>query len=87
MLDCCFNDPSHAFSGGLERCLLYTDLSTLQSTNLGSHEDAIRCVEYCHDVGLVATGSWDKTVKLWDPRQRQIVGGSTEAQTVSWIIP
>lgn len=40
----------------------------------GTHEDAIRCVEYCPELGLVLTGSWDKTVKLWDPRQKHSVG-------------
>lgn len=74
MLDCCFADSGHSFSGGLDRALLHSDLATQQTTSLGCHDDAIRCVEYCPDVGLVATGSWDKTVKLWDPRQKQSVG-------------
>ena len=74
MLDCCFSDAGHAFSGGLDRSLLLSDLATQQSTNLGRHDDAIRCVEYCADVGVVATGSWDKTVKLWDHRQKLSVG-------------
>lgn len=74
-MDCCFADSGHAFSGGLDSTLLHSDLATQQSSNLGCHEDAIRCVEYCCDVGLVVTGSWDKTVKLWDPRQKQSVGG------------
>ncbi|CAI8013250.1 Mitotic checkpoint protein BUB3 [Geodia barretti] len=74
VLDCCFSDPSHAFSGGLDRRLLHSDLATQQSSSLGSHEDGIRCVEYCSEVGVVVTGSWDKTIKLWDPRQKQSVG-------------
>ena len=37
-------------------------------TNVGTHDAPIRCVEYCPDVNVVITGSWDSTVKLWDPR-------------------
>ena len=40
----------------------------------GYHEDAIRCVEYCPRLGIVVTGSWDRTVKLWDPRQKVSIG-------------
>ena len=74
VLDCCFADSSHSFSGGLDRTLFHVDLTTQQETTLGCHDDAIRCVEYCQDVGLAVTGSWDKTIKLWDPRQKHSVG-------------
>ena len=33
-----------------------------------------RCVEYCPRLGIVVTGSWDRTVKLWDPRQKVSIG-------------
>lgn len=35
---------------------------------MGTHEAPIKCVEYCPEVNVVITGSWDSTVKLWDPR-------------------
>ena len=35
---------------------------------MGTHNEAIRCVHYCPSVNLVITGSWDKFIKLWDPR-------------------
>ena len=38
------------------------------------HDDAIRCVEFCSELGIVITGSWDRTLKLWDPRQHHSVG-------------
>lgn len=40
----------------------------------GYHDDAVRCVEYCQQLGIVVTGSWDRTVKLWDPRQKVSIG-------------
>lgn len=35
---------------------------------MGAHDAPIRCVEYCPEVNVMVTGSWDQTVKLWDPR-------------------
>jgi cell cycle arrest protein BUB3 len=41
---------------------------------LGTHNEAIRCVHYSPLVNLIITGSWDKLVKLWDPRSPNCVG-------------
>ena len=35
---------------------------------LGNHEAGIKCMEYVKATGQVVTGSWDKSVKLWDAR-------------------
>lgn len=35
---------------------------------LGRHDAPVRCVEYSYAAGQVITGSWDKTLKCWDPR-------------------
>ena len=35
VLDCCFSDPNHAFSGGLDRSLIAYDFMTQQQTTLG----------------------------------------------------
>ena len=74
VLDCCFMDASKAFSGGLDKTLLEYDFTSQTESFLGNHLDAIRCMEYCPELGLVVTGSWDNTIKLWDPRQRHGVG-------------
>ncbi len=36
-------------------------------------------MEYCSDLGLVVTGSWDQSVKLWDPRQHHSVGSYNQS--------
>lgn len=45
------------------RCLFFSTENLV-----GTHDAPIRCVEYCPEVNVMVTGSWDQTVKLWDPR-------------------
>jgi len=33
---------------------------------LGTHEKAVRRVSYSASEGILVSGSWDKTIKLWD---------------------
>lgn len=48
---------------------IITNLFLKKTDNLvGTHDAPIRCVEYCPEVNVMVTGSWDQTVKLWDPR-------------------
>ncbi|XP_071946802.1 mitotic checkpoint protein BUB3-like [Antedon mediterranea] len=68
VLDCCFYDGTHTYSGGLDKQLKVFDVNTSSEITVGNHEGAIKCVEYCPDVNVIITGSWDQTVKLWDPR-------------------
>ena len=65
-------------SGGLDRLVRARDVERgagavggdADSTVVGRHADAVRCMEAVHDQGLLVTGSWDGTVKLWDARVR-----------------
>lgn len=50
------------------------DLNTHTENILGIHNDAIKCVELASKVNGILTGSWDKTMKLWDTRERECVG-------------
>ncbi|XP_002738187.1 mitotic checkpoint protein BUB3-like [Saccoglossus kowalevskii] len=68
VLDCCFHDQTHTYSGGFDRNLKMFDLNSNTETNVGSHDAPIRCVEFCPEVNVIVSGSWDQTVKLWDPR-------------------
>mmetsp|Transcript_44978 Transcript_44978/g.101183 ORF Transcript_44978/g.101183 Transcript_44978/m.101183 type:complete len:329 (+) Transcript_44978:104-1090(+) len=70
VLDCCFvHDSSRFFSVGLDKRLLLFDFQRQQELAMGQHEEAIRCVEFHGPTQLVLTGSWDRTVKAWDPRR------------------
>jgi cell cycle arrest protein BUB3 len=52
--------------GGLSKRLIQTDIETEQILTLGKHTEAIKCVSLHED--RVFSGSWDKTVKAFDPR-------------------
>lgn len=41
---------------------------------VGTHDAPIRCVEYSPEANIIVTGSWDSTVKMWDPRSPSLVG-------------
>ncbi|GFR11360.1 mitotic checkpoint protein BUB3, partial [Trichonephila clavata] len=68
VLDCCFQDQQHCWSGDLRGHLKRTDINCSDHKIVVAHDAAIRCVEYCPDIHAVITGSWDQTVKLWDVR-------------------
>ncbi|XP_065829839.1 mitotic checkpoint protein BUB3-like [Oscarella lobularis] len=82
VLDCCFSDTLHSFSGGLDKTLKTFNYADNVEDVLGTHDDAIRCVEYCPSSGLIATGSWDKTVKLWDTRSKTCVTTMNQLEKV-----
>lgn len=71
VLDCCLPDDTRAFSGGLDCGLKLHDFASANEETLGSHQAPIRCLEYSADTSLVVSGSWDKTVGLWDVRQKE----------------
>jgi len=50
------DDDLHAFSGGCDYALMQCDLKTGQARTIGNHNQPIRCVEYCDERHIVATG-------------------------------
>ncbi|XP_065184635.1 mitotic checkpoint protein BUB3-like [Sycon ciliatum] len=73
VLDCCFADVGFCYSGGLDSTVRGFDFNTNTDVTLGQHDDTIKCIKYCNELGVLLTGSWDKTIQIWDPRQRQRV--------------
>lgn len=68
VLDCCFHDDSSGFSASADHTVRRLMFNQGREDILGRHDAPVRCVEYSHATGQVITGSWDKTLKCWDPR-------------------
>ncbi|KAI9362935.1 WD40-repeat-containing domain protein [Zopfochytrium polystomum] len=73
VLDATFVTSTLACSGGLDRAVKIVDLNTKAETVIGTHENAVKSVVYSSDTGLIASGSWDSSLKVWDPRSTQLV--------------
>ncbi|MEW5317013.1 MAG: hypothetical protein WDW38_008347 [Sanguina aurantia] len=61
-------DDNTAYTGALDGQLKRIGLQGREEAVIGSHAQAIQCVEFIKERGLVVTGSWDSTLRLWDPR-------------------
>ena len=70
VLDGCFVDDTQVVGGGLDCSVILRDVETKNKDIVGSHEKAVRCLEYARSMGLIVSGSWDQTVKLWDIREK-----------------
>lgn len=49
---------------------------------VGRHDDAVRCIEHSEDKNIIASGSWDRLVKLWDGRSLGPVGVHSQQDQV-----
>ncbi|CAD6892220.1 unnamed protein product [Tilletia controversa] len=62
-------DGTKILSGGADKAGRMFDVQTQQSQQIAQHDQAIRCLRWVDfNGGILATGSWDKTVKYWDLR-------------------
>ena len=68
VLDCAWQDQSRVLSAGLDKSVKIIDVNTSQERILGCHEAGVKCVEYSPEFNMIITGSWDGSVKTWDPR-------------------
>lgn len=61
-------------TGSLDHQLMVYDITSGSAVNMGAHEDSVRCVEYASETNGIISGSWDKTIKIWDAREKKCIG-------------
>ncbi|KAF9346683.1 Poly(A)+ RNA export protein rae1 [Mortierella sp. NVP85] len=69
---CCAwsKDGTKLVSGGTDKIAKVFDISTGQSSQVAQHDAPIKEVRWVDGPSpILATGSWDKTIKYWDIRQ------------------
>ncbi|KAK9814607.1 hypothetical protein WJX72_008544 [[Myrmecia] bisecta] len=71
VLDTCFQDDSIIYTAGLDCLVKRYDFFGRMESIIGGHNKPVRCLEVLRDSGVVVSGSWDSTLRLWDPRLPQ----------------
>lgn len=66
--DLLLKDGSKVFSGGADNAGRMFDVATGQATQIAQHDAPIKVVRWIESPqsGILATGSWDKTIKVRD---------------------
>uniref|UniRef100_A0A6B2LAI3 Uncharacterized protein n=1 Tax=Arcella intermedia TaxID=1963864 RepID=A0A6B2LAI3_9EUKA len=72
VLSCCWSDDGmKVFSGGCDQKAFCWDLTSNNKIQLGQHDAPIKFIHWVTDRRILMTGSWDKTLRYWDPRSPQ----------------
>ncbi|KAF8920244.1 WD40-repeat-containing domain protein [Mucidula mucida] len=80
VMSVCWNkEGNKILSGGADNAGRMFDVATGQSSQVAQHDAPIKVVKWVETpgMGILATGSWDKTIKYWDLRAPQPVASVT----------
>ncbi|KAB1213606.1 hypothetical protein CJ030_MR5G012388 [Morella rubra] len=67
------DDGTTVFSGGCDKQAKMWPLSGGQPMTVAMHDAPIKEIAWIPEMNILATGSWDKTLKYWDTRQSNLV--------------
>ncbi|KAL0567659.1 RNA export factor gle2 [Marasmius crinis-equi] len=73
------SEGNKIFSGGADNAGRMFDITTGQATQVAQHDAPIKVVKWIEapQANILATASWDKTIKYWDLRNPQPVASVT----------
>merc|ERR1711939_634107 len=76
ILDVCWsNDGSKILSGSADKTAKLFDVTTGQANQVAAHDGPIKNVGWVNmNNGILATSSWDKTLRYWDLRTPNAIG-------------
>lgn len=70
VLSCCFSqDGQTVFTAGCDNTAKAWHLQSEQAIQIAQHDAPIKHIAHIPEMSAVVTGSWDRTVRYWDPRQ------------------
>ncbi|KAI8970235.1 WD40-repeat-containing domain protein [Mycotypha africana] len=63
------SDGSSIISGGTDKAVRMYSLATGQSTQIAVHDEPVKCIKFLENQpNILASASWDKTIRYWDVR-------------------
>ncbi|KAI8339701.1 WD40-repeat-containing domain protein [Chlamydoabsidia padenii] len=80
ILDTCFGRDYEAYSAAADGCIYSNNLATGKVNFIGKHSKGAQSVCWSSNYGTLYSGSWDKTLCVWDTRKE---GRSTSKYTLN----